>query len=498
MRRLFGILGLMLLVASGVTWWIQPSRQSDVPILYWTTSPYGIREQQVEGFQEWLAANGYPPVDIRLDNSNNDISKKLIQGISGVGGDVIDTYADQLYMLQATGMIQDVTEPAEDYGFTPEATFPELHSDLVIDGQQWGFPANTGTNLYWVNLDTMAEAGLETPPQKWDVETFEEWGTRYVEARNPEGERQLYYFANTVDLIELLQSTGLSQFNETLTACRLNDPRYVMVLNRIWKWIHELHLIPTREEESTFAVEGAGGTKLGARMALFARGNYAMLYLGRFAIIRLREYGDPEYSASFMPHFEYPNARMGGGAVAVYRNSTKKEHAYRLLAYLASDAHNQLVVESGDGLPVNPEFLEKEAFLRPEGRENEWPAHRAFADSALHYGIARVRSPFVESTVMGRLQQDFYQSFLAGLLTAEEAAARTEKRVNQEIQRKLEDQPHLVSEYERRLDIQQQINQRKAQGKPIPEEWIFNPFYLKYYRDTQQLIPKTKKISHVP
>lgn len=480
-----------MILASFITWWIQPSQQSDVPILYWTTSPYGIREEQVEGFQEWLKANDYPPVEIRLDNSNNDLSKKLIQGISGVGGDVIDTYSDQLYMLQATGMIQDVTEPAEKYGFSPEATFPELRSDLIIDGRQWGFPANTGTSIYWVTLDTLGKADLGTLPRKWDVDTFEEWGTRYVQARNPEGERQLYFFANTVDIIELLQSTGLSQYNETLTACPLDDPRYVMVLNRVWRWIHELQLIPTREEESTFAVEGAGGTSLGARMALFARGNYAMLHLMRYAIIRLRQYGDPRYSASFMPHFAYPNARMGGGAVAVYRDSPLKEHAYRLLAYLASDKHNQLVVETGDGLPVNPEFVETEAFLRPEGRENEWAAHAAFADSALNYGIARVRSPFVESSVMGRIQMDHYQSFLAGLLTAEEAASRTARQVNQEIQRKLEDQPHLLEEYDRRLGLQEKIDRRKAAGEPIPEQWVFNPFYQKYYRDTNQLIPKT-------
>lgn len=484
MRRLFGSLLFVLLGASWFTHWIQPERQSEVPILYWTTSPHGTRELELEGFYAWLEKHDYPKVEVRLDYSNNDLSKKMIQGLSGVGGDIIDLYADQLYMLQDTGMIADITEPAKEMGFSPDVVFPQLYSDLVIDGRQYGFPHNTGTHLYWVNVEAFEEAGMGIPPRSWTVDTFEEWGKRYMEARNPEGERRRFFFANTVRLIELVQSTGLAQYNETMTAATTDDPRFVMVLERIYKWMHEDHIIPTMEEESTFAVEGSS---IGIRMSLFARGNYAMLDMGRYAVIRLRQYGEIEYAASFFPHFGYENAQMGGGAMAIYADSELKEHAYRIFQYIASEEHSRLVVETGDGVPVDPDFVETEAFLRPPEYPNEWRVHSAFAESAKRLGVPRQRSPFVMPEVMGRIIVLNYESFLAGRQSAEYTARVIEERTNEEIRRTLREREDLRPEYERRLFIQEKIDSLKAEGEPIPEEWIYNPFYLKYYRDTGQL-----------
>lgn len=70
-------------------------------------------------FENWLEANTHEGIELRIDASNNDPSKKLIQGISGVAADLFDNYADQAYLMQSTGILSDLTEPALAHGFGP-------------------------------------------------------------------------------------------------------------------------------------------------------------------------------------------------------------------------------------------------------------------------------------------------------------------------------------------------------------------------------------------
>ncbi|MEZ5278504.1 MAG: extracellular solute-binding protein [Opitutaceae bacterium] len=431
-------------------------------------------------FENWLVEKGYPPVHLRIDAANNDPSKKLIQGISGVGGDLFDNYADQTYLMQSTGILADLTGPARQYGFGPESTFESIRSNFMIDGRQWGYPASTSIALLLVNVEAFRDAGLGIPPRAWDIETFEEWGRRYVAANRLPGERQRRFFANSVERYELMRSLGLSIYNETLTACCLDDPRYIRVLEKVHQWIFRDHLLPGPEEESTFAVEGSG---LGVSMALFARGNYAMLNLGRFALVRLRNYGRQDYSASFMPHFEYINCRVAGGTVGLYTKSEKKEHAYRFFEYLASDTHNRMIVETGDALPVNPDFLDSEEFLRPPEFPNEWRVHEAYAEAMKKHSISRSSSPFILPEIGRRVEVDTYRSFIADQISAAQAASLVQERINDEITRSLKERPSLMPEYERRVRIQERIEDLKRDGLPIPEAWLFNPFHRRYYQD---------------
>lgn len=484
MKPLFFALLAVLGLASVLTWWIQPARQSQVPILYWVTTNSPIREHQVASFENWLAEKGYDPVKLRIDASNNDPSKKLIQGISGVAGDLFDNYADQAYLMQSTGVLADLTEAAREYGFGPETTYPSVESNFMIDGKQWGYPASVSVALYLVNLSAFEEAGLGVPPREWDIDTFEDWGRRYVAARTVPGERRRHFFANNIERIELLRSTGLDTYNETLTACILDDPRFELVLNKLYQWMYVDHLLPSAEEESTFAVEGSG---IGISMALFARGNYAMLNMGRFALVRLRNYEPQEYSASFFPYFSYPNSRVAGGNVGLYTLSENKEHAYRFFEYLASDTHNRMIVESGDALPTNPEFLDSETFLRPPDFPNEWRVHEVYAEAMKTQAISRSRSPFILPEVVKRIDNNTYHSFLAGRISAGEAARMVEERINAEFARSLKERPSLRTEYERRLELQEKIDALKEAGEPIPEEWIYNPFYKRFYRDMGML-----------
>ncbi len=90
MKRLFATLLSVLLIWAALVYVLQPGHHSSAPVLYWTTDNNPVRAIQIEQFQEWLVQHDYPEMVLRLDTSNADLSKKLIQGVSGVASDLID------------------------------------------------------------------------------------------------------------------------------------------------------------------------------------------------------------------------------------------------------------------------------------------------------------------------------------------------------------------------------------------------------------------------
>ena len=104
MRRtlLFSLLALTAL--SAALYWTKPENRSTVTVLYWMTQNDAVKRETVALFRQWLVDQGLPPVEVRIDHSNQDITKKLVQGVSGVGGDLIDLYYSELETMQATGM----------------------------------------------------------------------------------------------------------------------------------------------------------------------------------------------------------------------------------------------------------------------------------------------------------------------------------------------------------------------------------------------------------
>jgi hypothetical protein len=146
-----------------------------------------------------------------------------------------------------------------------------------------------------------------------------------------------------------------------------------------------------------------------------------------------------------------------------------------------------MLVESGDALPINPAFLETEAFLRPLDHPNEWRVHEVYAEAMKTQAISRSRSPFILPEVVQRIDNNTYHSFLAGRVTADEAAAMVQERINDELARSLDERPSLKAEYQRRLELQEKIDALKEAGEPIPVEWIYNPFYRRYYHDMGML-----------
>jgi len=480
MKVLFAIL-LLVLVGAGIATYKALPDQGDRPVLYWVVDGGVFRERQERVFEEWMVENGYPPVDLRIDISNADPTKKIVQAVSGVGGDIIDCATGEVHLLQSIGVAEDLTDLALETGFDPTMTYPAIEPEIVIDGRQYAFPRNVGTTMLWSNLETFERAGMDPPPKEWTLDEFEAIGRRFVEVLNPPDVSRRAFFLYPLGVGErmtLLRSMGCDLYNETLTASDYDNPATVRLFERVRKWTYEDRLVPSKEEAESLTGSSGGGAK---RMHLFKEGRYGLMVAGRWGLIYFRPLGINRLGVSAMPYESFPNTRVGIGATAMYKGSRKKDLAAYFFRFLASDRYNELMVEGADALPPVPAYAFGEGFTHPPDFPNEWGLHELFREQALTTGIPIGMSPFILTRVVFRIELDAYERFMNSRLSAEDAVHRAAERINREIERSAATSPSKAASYAALIADQQRIDDLRTAGEKIPPHLIRNPFHLKYY-----------------
>lgn len=479
MRKFFFFLILGLTVATAALYLTVPGRRTDMPVLTWMTPDEVNTRAMVKAFAVWRKEQGLPPVDLRIDATNNEATKKLVQGLAGVGADLMDLYGFQMDLFAGTGMLADLTEDAKRMGFSPAATYPNVAGDFVINGRQYAFIRTAGVLMNWVNRDTFAKYGVPEPPSRWTMDEFEALGKRFVAAANPPGTRQRIYFTSSVPADQMRRGLGLANYNETGTFCTLGDPRNAQVLERVRRWTVDEKLIPTTAESEAMASEISGDGRV---FSTFAAGRYGMIYSGQYAIFLLRPRGKIRLRAVEPAVDGFPNADLGSGTVGVYRHSKHRKEAEEFLQFMTTEPFNRVIVDSADSLPPVPKYTRLEEFLRPAGWENEWGSAEAFAKAAQEIGITMSKSPFVLQSVIYRTDQEVTQALLAGRYTAAGAAQEMANRINAEIQLSITRDPKMKKLYDERVAIQRQIDARRAAGQKVPAAWVTDAFHLAYYR----------------
>ena len=494
MKYLFLIVLLILVSAGAVTIMTEPDLRSDVPVIYWATDLSSARFRQADLFHLWLIDQGHvtpegkPIVELRLDLIGRaDNSKKLVQSVAGVASDVMDCSIGQMHAL---GVLEDVTEEARALGFDTSQTYTALEPELVRDGRQYGFPCNVSIICFFINTDRFKALGIKPPPAEWDYETFERIGREFVSKANLPGERQTVFFCDSatgwrayVFMLNMIRSQGLSVFNETMTRCTLDDPRFAEALGRLRQWVYDDHLMPSAAEEASISAESGFS---GASLSLFYTGRYGMIFNGRWALIRLRDFDRPmQLSISQFPNSPggFANNLVGTRAAAVYKGSEHKDLAALFLSFLASDAYNMEIVEDADALPPNPAFAQLEAYRHPPAYPNEWGTHEAFSTAAQRFGIANDESPFVPVVTVSRLISEGRDKVMTDppMAPAEQAAREVAEAINREIELSLADSQSRQELYIELCRTQDEIDRRRASGEPVPLAWITNPFHRKYY-----------------
>ena len=515
MKKLFTIIVIILAAASVYTWRTLPGVVTDRPVLYWVTDSNPARNEQIRTFNNWLKKNhpDAPDIIINVDTANTAAEKILIQGISGVCGDLIDhTGGPALRFRKSVGILEDVTETAKEMGFDLEQTFPAAASELVApvkveraDGgtgyemRQFAFPCNITVEMLWVNKEAFERAGMELPPERWSLEEFERIGKEFVTKANKKGEMQRVFFIADVRPQLIASSMGGAIFNETQTASVANSEAMRKAMELRLRWMsEEPRLLPTASERNSFSASSGYG---GAGVAMFTLGNYALLNSGRYMLIQYRKISDERVAAGGerlklgvveQPYGEMPVANTFTRATAIYAggkysgvknpDEKSKQLARYFLAFLASDDYNMNIVRDADAMPPNPKYTEIEEFNYPKDYPDEWGNHEMFPKAMREIAVPQESTPFGVDNEINRLIGKAYEYHLNRRKSAEEALVELETQVNAEIARSLQEDPDLVPLYEERIATQKEIDELRAKGELVPLSWISNPFWRKWYQ----------------
>ena len=524
MKWVFLAIAVVLSIASGVVWAMLPDKRTDKTVLTWVTDANPARNDQVRTFHEWLARE-HPDVDVelRLDMGNNDTQKKIMQGVSGVGGDLQDMWAGgQLRYFRAMALNTDITEVALERGFDPSKTYDAVLEEITMLGtddvrRQYQFPCNVGSAQYYLNLEQLVDADgnelFPAPPKDWTVRDFEEYGLAWVDwanrpENNPGGRRR--FLAGGMNTEVMLRMFGGDLFNETLTGPGLDERVYtgdglgdfrpfVEMLRTRERWTNRQRILPSQSDLAGIAAAAGYG---GASLYAFNRGDFLLFEGGRYHLIQFREFnknrvaqGRPPIALDTRPPVKgvTRTAFTGCRSAMVYSGGDNKDEAAYFLEYLASPDYNNLIVYDADGMPPNPEFARSDAFLNPvEDPERgvylatEATIHRSYLKNVEENGLARSYSPFVLLEQAQReksLVEDEIMNNLAGVTpdrAADVAAARIRRIFDEELDRMPEDDPRRDA-FDEWSELQRKVDQRKAAGRKIPRSWIKNPFHLRYY-----------------
>ena len=244
MKKYFTLIFLVLIAASFLIYWSMPDQQTDIPVLSWKSDPNPQRYEQIELFQEWLKKNGHvdekgrPLAMLTLDAANNQSA--VIQAVSGVGGDMIDTAG--VLQFYGLGVTSDLSAAAARGGFSLADTYPGLKGTLDVNGVQHAYPCNVNNTNLWSNLDTLKKYGFDAPPEVWTPEEFEKMGIEFVKRANRGKAYQDTFFIAPLSSWNdsfhwaFVRSLGYDLYNETLTRAAMDNEAFLKLFKYIYKW----------------------------------------------------------------------------------------------------------------------------------------------------------------------------------------------------------------------------------------------------------------------
>jgi multiple sugar transport system substrate-binding protein len=456
---------------------------SGAPVLYWVTDANPARVEQVNLFRAWLKKKGYPDIDVRVDPANSGMQKTVVQGVTGVAGDLIDVSSPNLGFLHEMGILLGLTDLEKVYGYPDAEIWPALRPEIFRqDGgvlKQFGFPASFSVPGLMVNNTVFKSLGLKPPAMIETMESWERQGREFVRLANAGKKRQEWFFCGELNFEAFRRASGIATYNETLTGCAMGGPAMVALLKRYYRWIYEDHLMPTAAEVASFAADQGYG---GATFQLLNKGNFAMAYTGRWALIQMRAMNSKtEWSATLVPHGGFPNAVCQTRSLTLYAGSRNKELAHRFLGFLRSDEYNMHIVHDADALPPSPRFVDLPEYRTPAAHPNEWALHQGWAEIALKYARTRDLSPFVLQTDSAKIENKMLQAFVSGVYSAEQTAKDIAESIDREMQRFLSRHRELAPAYAAGLEKQKKIDAIKASGGKVPLELVDNPFLKAVY-----------------
>ena len=432
MKIFFSIALALMVCLSLVMWYAKPAAVNEgKTALVWVSDNNPMRQQQIETFNRM-----HPQYDLRLDPSNFDMAKIILQCLGGVGPDMFECSKSMLAAFVRAEMVWDITDELKARGIDLEQeVWPCVLDDVRLDGRIYGFPRNVAVDALWFNKDIFEQAGLDYPSPSMTWEEFIPLA-QHLTVRDVKGRIVRFGFVfEWWQWVHFLKQWGGSIYTSDGTGCALDSPQAVAAIQFMQDLIYRYEVCPSPEQETAMATTGGWGS---GAITWFGSQRVATALGGRWWLCALRNKSDyPDLSLGLVPCPLGPSGQYLGycGAVAINRLSPRREQALNFITFMAGPQYNQLINHQADGISALMEYAEQDAFLR----DPAFPAedfNRCWTFS-LQRSVPEDTSPFVEQSVMARIVMRQLDLVKANQKNAHEAMSTATREINQAIEQRL-------------------------------------------------------------
>lgn len=399
-------------------WRPVPGPADKVPLV-WVSDNNPARAAQISAFNE-----ENPALNLSLDYGNSGLQKIILQCASGVGPDIFDYSSEDIETYVAAGVLMDVTEPADKSGFSARNNlWPSGFNTITVNGRQYGYPCNIGTNILVYNKNVFDYFGVPYPEGLLTWDQFLELAQKVSTIANPQPGKRPVFGASGVGWRPIFESRRGEYFGEKGDLQILNSQDLKIAFQMHKDYLFKYRIIASSVETKTMGSQGGWG---GGNLNQFASGRFAMVLTGHWSLIAFNqaykqsienlkarginpaEVTDPferplRIGAVLIPRFADmpPHYRLNARVAGINSKSPRREEALAFLKYLAGPTYSRLLNEGTDWLPGNPEYAQLGIEPGPEDLNRVTLQKRT--EEAVSHGYSMRLSPYLLTSDVTRV-----------------------------------------------------------------------------------------------
>lgn len=384
----------------------QPSAEP-VTVSYWHT----MSDPEVEALEQVIAAFEEQHPDIHIEPTRyayDDFKSALLTSIAG--GEAPDTARlDIIWVPEFAelGALVALDEAMPDFDAVTDSAFPGPLSTNHWQGNYYGLPQDTNTQVLLWHKERFSEAGLDGPP-----ETTDEFAQVACQLSDPENDQYGYAMGGTYFWAPapLFYAMGGQVVDEDITTASgyINGPESVAAFQMLVDLYDDGCLSPN-------LLGGGIGTAQG-----HATGQYAMIVDGPWMVdIYAADFPDFDVNFALVPKGPdgTTSSVVGGQNVVVFKQSENQDAAMTWAKFLLNDEAQLTMAERGV-IPTRADLIGNE----------QLPDYFGIFLEQLKTAQARVPHP--QWSEMDNAINNAFQRMLRGDQTVQEALDQAAGEIN--------------------------------------------------------------------
>lgn len=310
--------------------------QDNVTVHYWHT----MSDPETEQLEEMIAIFEEANPNITIETTRyayNDFKQALLTSLAGdEAPDVARLDIVWVAEFAELGALEAMDTLFDDFDMMTNNFFPGPLNTVVWDGQHWGLPLNTNTQVLLYNADQFEEAGLNAP------ETIDDFVT--AACALSEGEEQFGYALGGTYFwapAPLFYAQGGQITDDAVTTATgyINSETSVEAFQTLVDLYNENCISPN-------LLGGGIGTAEG-----HATGLYSMIIDGPWMVdIYANDYPDMEVNFALIPaggEDQTTSSVVGGEDVVLFAGSDNQDAAVQWIEFLISEEYQLGMAEVG-------------------------------------------------------------------------------------------------------------------------------------------------------